>query len=268
MRALASAVRTDPDCLRALDPVDAEIVQLREWSCMIDELTAQRTKPTHRFREQLWRYYPQFLELGSSLSSAWLIELWNRMPTPAHARRIRRYSATKPLKPHRIRWLSAEQVLQILRSKPVHAALGVTEAAISHIRVLVQLLASIEKHTRDSKRSIDVPIERYLPSKTRSWRVRIHGLRPKQFRETEPLPGLMNPHRRSKIPVCKVANFDQNTQSGPHSLNMHISGCRKPSFVSVTPASNNRYGIEPYPLFSKQLRFSKNRLPGAYEETS
>ncbi len=32
------AVRTDPDCLRNLKPVETEVVQLREWSRMSDEL--------------------------------------------------------------------------------------------------------------------------------------------------------------------------------------------------------------------------------------
>ncbi len=69
-RVLADAIRTDPRCLRRLDPIDAEIIQLREWSRMAGELTAQRTRLTHQVRTQLWRYFPQFLELGFPLCSA------------------------------------------------------------------------------------------------------------------------------------------------------------------------------------------------------
>ena len=47
-RVLADAVRTDPGCLRPLDPLDADIVKLREWSRMADEQTTLRTALTHR----------------------------------------------------------------------------------------------------------------------------------------------------------------------------------------------------------------------------
>ena len=63
-RVLADAVRTDPHCLRQLQPLDPTVVELREWSRMADDLTAERNRLANRVREQLWRYYPQFLELG------------------------------------------------------------------------------------------------------------------------------------------------------------------------------------------------------------
>lgn len=47
-RVLADAVWIDPNCLQRLDPVNAEIIQLGEWSRMADELTAQRTRLTHQ----------------------------------------------------------------------------------------------------------------------------------------------------------------------------------------------------------------------------
>ena len=47
-RVLADAVRTDPKCLRKLDPIESEIIQLREWSRLADEFTARRTQLTYR----------------------------------------------------------------------------------------------------------------------------------------------------------------------------------------------------------------------------
>ena len=86
---LADAARTDPECLRARNPLDADIIELREWSRIAEELTAERTALTHRLREQLWRYYPQFLQLGTDLAAEWMLNLWKRAPTPEKARRIR-----------------------------------------------------------------------------------------------------------------------------------------------------------------------------------
>ena len=146
---LADALRTDPACLRELDPLDAEIVQLREWSRMSEELTNQRTRLTHQVRAQLWRYFPQFLKLGFPLFSPVFMALWALMPTPAHARRVRLSSVEKVLKKHRIRRLSAKQVLQHLRAQPLTVADGVLEAATAHIRLLMQQLTVIERQINE-----------------------------------------------------------------------------------------------------------------------
>ena len=147
---LADALWTDPACLRELDPLDAKIVQLREWSRMSEELTSQRTRLTHQVRAQLWRYFPQFLELRFPLFSPVLMALWTLIPTPARARRVRLSSVEKVLKNHRIRRLNAEEVLQILRTQPVTVAAGVLEAATTRIRLLLQQLALIEKQINEA----------------------------------------------------------------------------------------------------------------------
>ena len=60
-RVPASASRTDPHCLRRLESTDPTIMDLREWSRLSVDLTRKRTRLANRMREQLWRYYPQFL---------------------------------------------------------------------------------------------------------------------------------------------------------------------------------------------------------------
>jgi transposase len=40
-------------------------------------------------REQLWRYFPAFLELETDLAAEWLLDLWETAPTPAKAARVR-----------------------------------------------------------------------------------------------------------------------------------------------------------------------------------
>ena len=99
-----------------LNPVDREIVQLREWSRIADELTTQRTGLNNRLREQLWRYYPQFLEFKRTLYAPWVLALWKLMPTPAKAHRVRKATVARVLKKHRIRRITAEKVLQLLRA--------------------------------------------------------------------------------------------------------------------------------------------------------
>ncbi len=158
-RVLADAIRTDPNSLRALDALDAEIVRLREWSRMSDELTAQRTSRTNRLREQLWRYYPQFLKLKVNLAAPWVLELWKLASTPERARRVRHATIAKLLKKHRIRRFKAEDVLDILRSKPVTVAPGVVEASTDRINVTVQQLELLHVQISDAKRTIDKILE-------------------------------------------------------------------------------------------------------------
>ena len=75
-RVLADALRTDRRFFRRLDPVDPEVVELREWTRIADDLTAERTRLVNRVRQQLWRYYPQVLAVEGDLAKAWLLELW------------------------------------------------------------------------------------------------------------------------------------------------------------------------------------------------
>lgn len=62
---MASALRTDPQCLRRLAPLDPTVIELREHSRIASELGAERIRLVNRLREQLWRYYPAMLELES-----------------------------------------------------------------------------------------------------------------------------------------------------------------------------------------------------------
>ena len=158
-RVLADAIRTDPDCLRELDPLDPEIIQLREWSRMYDSLTIQQTQLIHRFRDQLWRYYPQFLELKQNLSSPWVWKLWKLIPTPEDAHRRRPASVNTLLKKHRIRRIKGKQVIEILRAKPVCTASGVIEATTCHIAFLIEQLEVVAIQIQRLKESMNTTIE-------------------------------------------------------------------------------------------------------------
>ncbi|MDE2645517.1 MAG: IS110 family transposase [Bacteroidota bacterium] len=154
---LADAVRTDPQCLRNLDPMDSEVIQLREWSRMSDELTAQRTQLTHQVRTQFWRYFPQFLELKFPLYSAVLHALWTLIPTPSRARRVRLTSVEKVLKRHRIRRIRAKEVLAILKTTPLNVADGVQEAIVANLRL--DQLALIETQLQEAEHAMQTLLE-------------------------------------------------------------------------------------------------------------
>lgn len=161
-RVLADAVRTDPDCMRTLDPKDPQIVELREWTRIRENLVEQRTQATNQFRQQLWRYFPQFLDLKVDLSAPWVLALWKLVPTPEAARKIRPARIAKLLSKYRIRRFQAEDLLQILREKPVPAAPGVLSAACNHIRIHVRNLERLAKEIRDAEHAADEIVDLFI----------------------------------------------------------------------------------------------------------
>ena len=138
---LADALRTDDQAFRRLDPQAPEVVELREWSRIASDLTRDQTRLVNRARQQLWRYYPQFLKVESNLARPWVRELWSLAPTPEKARRIRTKTVANLLKRHRVRRMSAEDVVDRLREPAVSVAPGTTEAAAAHLQVVFSQLA-------------------------------------------------------------------------------------------------------------------------------
>ena len=138
---LADALRTDDQAFRRLDPQAPEVVELREWSRIASDLTRDQTRLVNRARQQLWRYYPQFLRVESNLARPWARELWSLVPTPEKARRVRARTVANLLKRHRIRRMTAEDVLDRLREPAVSVAPGTPEAAAAHLQVVFSQLA-------------------------------------------------------------------------------------------------------------------------------
>jgi transposase len=157
---LASALRTDPRCLRRLEPADPLIVELREWSRIAEDLGIERTRLTNRLREQLWRYYPAMLELDDDLGAEWLLDLWVAAPTPEKAARIRETTVGGLLKRHRIRRLDATAVLAILRQPPVTVAVGTIAAASAHIASLIKRIRLLNRQLKEAHGRLDRLSER------------------------------------------------------------------------------------------------------------
>ena len=155
-RVLASALRTDPHCLRRLEPTDPAIVELREWSRISEELTRERTRQANRMREQLWRYYPQLLAATSDdIAAPWALDLWRRLPTPAAAQRVREATLAKLLQQHRIRRVDAAVLRERLRAPAVRVAPGAAEAAAAHVRLVAERLVLINRQLGHARRQLD-----------------------------------------------------------------------------------------------------------------
>ena len=152
----ADALRTDPQCFRKLTLAEPLVVELRAWSRLTNELQRERTRLTNRMRDELWRYYPQALQLTDDFASDWFLALWQLVPTPDKARRVRQSSLARLLKNHHVRRLDADEALRLLRQAPLVVAPGTTEAACAHIRSLVGRIALVNRQLRQAQVKLDV----------------------------------------------------------------------------------------------------------------
>src|SRR5919206_2019186 len=152
-RVAAAGLRTDPHLFRRVAVGDPGVIGLRGWSRLAEELQQERLRLANRIRQQLWRYYPQLLELGEDVTTEWILALWSVAPTPAKAAQLREATVARLLARHRIRRLDAASVLGVLRQPAITVAAGVTEAAVLHLRSLVARLrlANTEFHKAEQK---------------------------------------------------------------------------------------------------------------------
>src|SRR5882762_8053364 len=161
---LADSLRTDRHAFRRLSNDEPVIVKLREWSRMADDLQQERARLASRMREQLWRYYPQMLELADDFAADWFLDLWNQAPTPAKAVRLRETTIERFVKAHRLRRWPAPGVLRILKQKPLSVAPGVVEAASDHIRTLTIRIRLVNQQLKAAHRKLDELCAQLIPS--------------------------------------------------------------------------------------------------------
>jgi transposase len=152
---LGHSLLTDRQAFRQVAVDDPLVIELREWSRMHTEATQERNRLTNRLGQQLWRYYPQACEISDDLAAEWFLDVWEQVPTPAQAARVRENTIAQLLKKHRIRRIDAAEVLRILRRPPLVVAPGTTEAATAHIRALTVRLRIINQQIKEAEHKLD-----------------------------------------------------------------------------------------------------------------
>jgi transposase len=152
---LADSLRTDRQCFRALRVEDPIVIQLRESGQIHRDLTAEHVRLVNRIREQLWRYYPQMLEISKTLDEAWFFKLWRLAPDPASGHALFKGRVAKLLRSYHVRRIDAQQVVDLLRKPALHVALGVAEAAMAHIRLAIERLELVINQLRECDRKLD-----------------------------------------------------------------------------------------------------------------
>jgi Transposase IS116/IS110/IS902 family len=134
---------------------DPLIIELRTWSRLAEELQQDRVRLGNRLHEQLWRYYPQMLDLTDDIAAEWFLDLWTMAPVPSKANHLRHSSIDRLLKRYRIRRITAEAVLLALSQPAIKVADGVANAACGSIRSLIARLRVINHELRSTIYKLD-----------------------------------------------------------------------------------------------------------------
>ena len=161
---LADSLRTDQPCFRRVLVDDPLILQIRELSRIDEDLRHEANRLQNRLREQLHRFFPQMLRLSPAADEPWLWALLELAPTPAAAARLRKVSVLKLLRSHRIRRVSAEEVLNELKAPALQVAPGAVEAASAHIALLLPRLRLVHDQRADCGRHIEALLDRLAPT--------------------------------------------------------------------------------------------------------
>ena len=153
-RVLADSLRTDRPAFRLLQVQDPLVIELREWSRMLEEIQVERGRLASRIRQQLWRYFPQMLTITEDIDADWFLELWKLIPSPSRVHRTRPMQVETLLRSHRIRQTDARTVLKKLADQPLTVAAGTAEAATAHIAALVPRLGLLNTQHRDALKQL------------------------------------------------------------------------------------------------------------------
>ncbi len=155
---LADSLRTDMHCFRAVRIDEPATIRLRELSRLEDELAQEQNRAVNRLREHFHRFFPQLLQLADA-DPPWLWTLFETAPSPARARKLTPAKIERILGQHRIRRITAEQVLSTLKSMPLTLAPGAADAVAEHALMRLPRLRLLHQQRSDLARRSEASLE-------------------------------------------------------------------------------------------------------------
>jgi len=151
---LADSVRTDQPSFRRLQLHDPQLLRLRDLSRAEEALLEDFRRSANRLQDQLHRFYPQMLQLCSAADESWLWDLIDLAPTPAHATLLSEEQVQRVLRAHRIRRVTAQEVLTCLQAPALPVAPGAAEAAQAHCAFLLPCLRVLAEQLQACSRQV------------------------------------------------------------------------------------------------------------------
>lgn len=180
---LSDSLRTDRRAFRRVRADDPVIIQLRELCRIGEDLQREEGRLTNRLREQLYRVDAAWLALSPAADDPWLWAILAETPEPGAWATLPRRRITPALRAHRIRRVTADDVVTTLRQPRLTPAAGVPEAVALRIASLVPQLRLLHEQRRDTERQIDRRLAQLAPTET-------DDNEPREYRDVEILRSL------------------------------------------------------------------------------
>lgn len=165
---LADSLRTDGPLFRRVDPEDARVIELREYSRLLDDLETESRRLGNQLREQVARVTPTWLALSPGADEPWFWALLDAALTARGPRRLRESRVTRLLRVHRIRRLTADGVLTVLNAPQFSPAAGTAPAVAAHVALLLPRLRLLRDQRTTCERALDRLLQRLAEDDTSS----------------------------------------------------------------------------------------------------
>lgn len=169
-KVMSSALRTDRTALRELRVADPLTIELREASREDEELRQDFQRFVNRLRDLLLRVWPELLRLVPAADEPWFWTLLQFAPTPSAGLELPLARVRRILRQHRIRRLTAEQVVVALRAPSVHLAPGVREGVAPRISHLLDQIWLAYRQRREAERRLKAALQAIEDTPTQNGR--------------------------------------------------------------------------------------------------
>jgi transposase len=141
---LADSLRTDRPAFRRVRVEDPLVLQLRELAHVEADCKQDLSRLTNQLRDQVYRIAPPLLRLCPAADEPWFWTLLEQAPTPAAQHALTRTQVLTVLGTHRIRRVTAAEVLTALQAPGFSLAPGVVEATREAVELVIPHLRFVD----------------------------------------------------------------------------------------------------------------------------
>ncbi|MGH9242030.1 MAG: IS110 family transposase [Vicinamibacterales bacterium] len=152
---LADSLRTDRPAFRRVHVEDPVILQLRELARLEEDYARDLSRLTNQLRDQVYRIAPPLLRLCPAADEPWFWTILEAAPTPAEQQGLTRTAILTILRRHRLRRVTAADVLAAVRTPGFELAPGVIEATRDTLQMLIAHLRFVAAQRKHCERRQD-----------------------------------------------------------------------------------------------------------------
>ena len=156
---LADSLRTDRPAFRRVQVEDQRLIELREYSRALEDVEAEHRRLANRVREHVSRLVPGWLRLCPAADEAWFWALLTRTLGRDGPRHLSRAAVAQLLRQHRIRRLTAEEVVTVLDAPVFPAAPGTAAAVAGQLGLLLPRLDLLRTQRRQCEARLDALLD-------------------------------------------------------------------------------------------------------------